>query len=585
MFNTTFFEYLNETYRFAADYFLYSEQRYKASLMLAGGFLCIIGMVALITSFSWWWVIFWAALEAHNLAVLGSSLLLFAGLTIGYVVLKATFNYLTECIKLNWRQWLTQKTCKDYLENETNFLELSRFSEDLANPSQRIQEDINYFVELTIDLSNNLLKSTFMLAAFVTSLWILSGTLSLSLLGIHLFIPGYLVWIALFVAITATIIKQKLGASVQQLNDNDATNEALFRSELERIPQDAESISLERGQKYFKNALSHKYQDIYDNAYKKIQVKTKLRIFDTIFEQITEVIPYLAAAPLYFTNTIVLGQLMQIGYSFAEVNQSFSWFMDSYDELAWHQTNTKRLQELQKILKQENLCNAPKDIQRNMTPSTTAIMIENLSIVNPHNSTPIIQNLTITIEEKNHTFISGPSGMGKSTLFKAIAGTWKYGTGNINMPDESQICFLAQKATFPKSSLRQVLAYPKPLDSYTDEQFNDVLDKINLSDLKAKLDTTCEWGKILSGGQQQKIAFGRALLSKPKWLFLDESTAALDDASERNMYSLIQNELKDTTFVSIAHRQSVEKYHTQTLLFKATEEGRLSLSSSPSPAI
>lgn len=581
MFNTYFFQYLKETYRFAADYFLRSEHRYQASLMLAGSFLCIIGMVALITSFSWWWVIFWGAFEAHNLALLSSSIILFAGLSLGYVILKATLKYLTECIKLNWRKWLTQKICEDYLENETNFLELSRFSENLANPSQRIQEDINYFVDLTIRLSTNLFKSTLMLIAFVTSLWILSGTLSLTLLGIHLFIPGYLVWIALFVAITATLIKQKTGSSVQQLNDNDATNEALFRSELERIPQDSESIALEHGQKYFKKSLKQKYQAIYNNSYQKIQVKTKLSVFDTIFDQFTLVLPYLAAAPLYFTNTIVLGQLMQIGYSFAEVNQSFSWFMDSYDELAWHQTNTKRLKELQQALNQEKLCLAPKNIERNMTPSSTAIMIQNLSIINPHNSMPIIQNLNISIEEKNHTFISGPSGMGKSTLFKAIAGSWKYGTGQIMMPDESHICFLAQKSTFPKSSLRQVLAYPKPSESYTDEQFYDVLDKINLSDLKEKLDITCEWSKILSGGQQQKIAVGRVLLSKPKWLFLDESTSALDAASEHHMYSLIQNELKDTTFVSIAHRPSVEKYHQQTLFFKKTEDGHLKLSSLP----
>lgn len=581
MFKSPFYQYLKETYRFASDYFLRSEERWKALLMLTGTIFCIIGIVVLTAYFSWWWVIFWGAFQAHNLVALYTSLKIFAVMTIAYVALQASFNYLSACLKLNWRRWLTQKICNEYLENSIDFLELSRLSPELANPSQRIQEDIDYFVDLSIDLSSNFFKSSLMQVAFIISLWILSQTLPLTVLGVQIFIPGYLVWIALIVAISATLIKQKIGASVKQLNDDQATNEARFRSELERIPQDAESIAVEHGQNYFKQSLNQKYQAIYNNTYEKIKIRAQLSVFDTFFQQLTSVLPYLAAAPLYFTNAIALGQLMQIGYSYAEVNDAFSWFMNCYDEMAWHQTNTKRLQELQKTLNLMQLSSTSLSIHRNHGVSSHAIIIEDLSLKNPQGDKTIISDFNINIYQKQHTFFSGPSGMGKSTLFKAIAGTWKYGKGEINLPPEDQISFLAQKSTFPRATLREILAYPKSVNRYTESQYEQVLNQVSMSHLISKLNEEHEWGKLLSGGQQQKIAFARVLLLKPQWLFLDESTSNMDHDSEAQMYSLIKKELPDTTFISISHKSSVEKFHTKTLFFQATEDGHLSLSSSP----
>lgn len=584
MLNSSFTKYLKVAYRFASDYFLESEERWKASLLLAASLICIILIVALTVYFSWWWVAFWGAFQAHNLAGLITSLKIFALISIAYIALETSLSYLTECIKLNWRKFLTQKVSHQYLD-KTNYLELSRFSEELANPAQRIQEDIQYFVELSIDLSTHLFKSTLMQAAFIYSLWVLSGTLSVQILGLNIFIPGYLVWVALIVAISATLIKYKIGQSLKKINDAEANNESLFRSELERIPPDAENIAIEQGHRYFENALHQRFQAVYDTNYEKILVKTKLTFFDTLFLQFCEVLPYVAAAPLYFTNVIALGQLMQIGFSFSEVNQSFSWFMDRFDELAWYETNTRRLDELQIALNQDKLSQAPQNIQRTFHASSTSIILEQLSILKPIENQPIISNLSVEFKSQNHTLISGPSGMGKSTLFKAIAGSWKYGSGEIQIPDQSQIYFLAQKSTFPKATLRHILAYPKPADNYSHEQYQQVLEKINMGDLIHQLDNECEWKRILSGGQQQKISFARVLLAQPKWLFLDESTSALDEESENQMYSLIQSELPETTFISIAHRESVKKFHQRTLFFKQTHNGYLELSSSPTNII
>jgi putative ATP-binding cassette transporter len=298
--------------------------------------------------------------------------------------------------------------------------------------------------------------------------------------------------------------------------------------------------------------------------------------------QIAGILPNIVAAPLYFTGLIQLGQLMQIGLSFGQVSSSLSWFVEAYEGISNYKTSIDRITELQHAFGKEGLTANPKSIIRKEKNKDT-LKIKQLSIMKPQAASTqyIMRNLNLKLAPGEHLLIKGPSGLGKSTLFKVISGTWQYGEGAITVPSGKQMYFLPQKPTLPNDTLMAVLAYPEPVETYTQEQYSSVLKAVgNMDEFIARLQEKCAWAKELSGGQQQRISFARALLKKPDWLFLDEATASLDEESEQHIYSLIK-ELKDTTMVSIAHRQTVEKYHSRIVYFSVNNEKEIELKEQP----
>lgn len=571
--NKSLWDYLKQAFLMAKEYFIDSEENYKASFYLVLAIICVATLVGLSAALSWWWVLFWAAFEAKSIALFLTSLEIFAGISMAYVAVRATYRYLVGLIKLNWRNWFTKKLYHEYIDKNHSFLEIARVSDKLPNPSQRIHQDIDYFVDLSVDLSLDFLKSILMLTTFISTLWIIGGSLPLTIMGAHLIIPGYLVWIAITLAIIATYIKHKIGEPMHKLNNQEADVEAAFRSELETIGPAAENIALEKGQTYFKRTLGEKFKAITDNSYEKLKVYTTLAAFDSLYNQLSWIIPYIAAAPIYFIGSIGLGALMQIGYSFQEVNSSFSWFMNSFSKLAWYKTNIDRIMDLRTMIQTPPRTVAIKEIQVNPIENSHQIIVENLSLHNPRTGKPIAENLKFAFTEKENVILLGPSGLGKSSIFKVIGGIWPYGRGNISIPNES-IYFLSQKPTLPlKTSLKALMSYPNPVNFYSDPQYEELLRQLEMGKFIPQLEEVRNWVTILSGGQQQKIAFARAFLLKPKWLFLDESTASLDPLSEIRIYEiLLKTLLPDTTYISIAHRESVIPFHHKAIKLSQDEK-------------
>ncbi len=572
-------DYLKQAYLMAKEYFIDSEENYKASFYLVLAIICVATLVGLSAAFSWWWVLFWAAFEAKSIALFLTSLEIFAGISVAYVAVRAAYRYLVGLIKLNWRNWFTKKLYDEYIDKNHSFLEIARASDQLANPAQRIHQDIDYFVDLSVDLSLDFLKSILMLTTFISTLWIIGGSLPLTIMGAHLIIPGYLVWIAITLAIIATYIKHKIGEPMHKLNNQEADVEAAFRSELETIGPAAENIALEKGQTYFKRTLGEKFKAITDNSYEKLKVYTSLAAFDGLYNQFSWIIPYIAAAPIYFIGNIGLGALMQIGFSFQEVNSSFSWFMNSFGQLAWYKTNIDRIMDLRAMIESPPQTSTVKEIQVKSVENSHQIVVQALSLHNPQTGKPIAENLTFTFTEKENVILLGPSGLGKSSIFKVIGGIWQYGRGEISIPEES-IHFLSQKPTLPlKTSLKALMSYPKPVDAYTPEQYTTILKELgNMEEFLPRLDEVDNWSPKLSGGQQQKIAFARAFLIRPKWLFLDESTASLDPSSELLIYETLLNKLlPDTTYISIAHRESVIPFHQKAIKLSLDENEQVHL--------
>lgn len=568
-----------KTFGLVKDYFVNSDEKYKAWLLLIGSILAIVGLVALITLLSWWTAGFWAVLTAKAWVPFLVSMGQFTVLLGSLVGLSAVKDYLLGKLAINWRNWLTNKLIDELFHSKNNYLELKRFSKEIDNIAQRIQEDVKSFVELTLNLGTSLLQSVLGLAAFAGSLWIVGGPLAFTLLGLNIVIPGYLFWVALITAIAATGITHLIGKSLPETNKQAEQAEAELRQSVAELNEDAENIAEEHAEDYYKKAIKDKIKDINNTAEKKLKTETKLTGFQKFYSELANILPIVLAAAPYFAGLIEIGQLMQIGIAFTQVNQSLSWLVDAYESLSSYKTSIQRITGLQQALEEDGISSASAKKIVRKEQNKDSINIEHLSITQPQTSSTanIFRNLNLNLKAGEHILIKGPSGLGKSTIFKAISGTWKYGEGKISLPAGKNLYFLPQKPTLPHDSLMAVLAYPEPVTAYTEEQYKAALKKVGgMEQFMDKLQEKRPWAKELSGGQQQRISFARALLKKPAWLFLDEATASLDEESEEHVYNAIK-ELKETTIVSIAHRRTVEKHHARIVLFNATPEKEIQL--------
>lgn len=568
-----------KSFNLAKDFFVNSDNRLISWLILIGSILCVLSLVVLMAVFSWWFAGFWTALMAKSLAPFLYSMGQFAVISTSFILVSILKNYLTTKLSISWRTWLTNKIIDKLFENSDKYLDLKRFSSKLDNVSQRIQQDIERYVNLSLTLSMDLLKSTASLVVFITTLWILSGILTVTVLGLNIIIPGFLVWTALAVALIATITTYYIGKPLSSINQESEQAEADFREELSQFNHEAENIAEEHAEHYYRTTLSKKITEINNASNKKLDAETKLISFQSFYSQLAMILPDLLAAPLYFAGVIELGQLMQVAVAFGQVSDSLSWFVNSYGSLADYKTSAMRIIELTEALENDgfsfntNAKNIVKKI-RDENSSKEWIRIKNVTIRQPSqdNTAPIIHGINLKLNPKEHVLIKGASGIGKSTLFKAISGTWNYGEGKISLPWGKTFYFLPQRPTLPHDTLKEVLAYPEPSDTYNDAQYIDALTKVGFAnEFIDLLEEKRSWSHELSGGQQQRLAFARVILKKPDWLFLDEATSALDEESEEHIYNVAKG-IEGATIVSIAHRSTVEKHHDRILFFKSHQD-------------
>ena len=567
-------------YKYINEYLKDPKEGYKGIFLMLGVLIATVGIVALTGLFGSWSTVFWDALVASDMALYTTSIQNFVMLTAGFIGISVLKDYLVGVLEINWRNWLTTKLLNKYTaDEENNYLDLVRHPKEIENPAQRIQADVKGYVKQSLLLGSNLFQAALTICLFIGQLWVIGGALTIS----SITIPGYLVWVALLYSAAVTLITNLLGSPLAKLNNNQKNLEAEFRSNLELISNDAPSIEQEHGRKYYQESLKSNVDAIKENSYKILGVKINLTAFNSFYQQISGLIPYMLAAPLLFSGIINVGQLMEIGFAFAQIQLSLSWFSDSYESLAHYKTNAKRIAELENCMSKGGLTTSARDI-RLRESNTDELSVHNLDVAYPANSKFIMRNLNLSFNRGENTLIKGRSGLGKSTLFSVMSGSWKYGRGEVSVADFKSMCFLPQRPSLPNDTLKAVLAYPDPVNTYTDDQYEAALRDVgDLDSFIELLDTKAAWSKRLSPGQQQRISFARALLKKPDWLFLDEATASLDPENEERMYSLVRDKLTTTTFVSIAHRPSVSIFHNRVITLDVDEDRNVRVNEGSDP--
>ncbi|MHA7845551.1 ABC transporter ATP-binding protein/permease [Serratia sp. D1N4] len=559
--------------------FWVSEEKWRAWAMLIAIVALSLGLVYISVLINQWNQVFYDALQNKNYPVFKEQLWRFTYLALTFIVLAVYKIYLTQGLQMRWRRWMTEKFMGKWLAHRAYYH--TEQQQIIDNPDQRISDDLNVLTQYTLSLSLGLLSSLVTLGSFVSILWHISGPMTFMIAQHSITLPGYMVWFALLYAVLGSLVIWWVGKPLVMLGFNQERYEANFRFGLIRIRENNDAIALYHGEPREKQQLSNRFEAIRSNWWSIMRITRRLNIATNFYSQFAIIFPLLVAAPRYFSGAIQMGGLMQIASAFGQVQGALSWFIDAFSNLATWKACVNRLAGFNAAI--DEVHNQPRGIQL-QPESAQPLVLRALSMDLPDGQ-PLLSAATIALKRGERVLIVGPSGCGKSTLLRAIAGIWPYGAGEIGLDKSLSTLFLPQRSYIPIGTLREALSYPHQDKDYSDEQLLKVLENCRLKHLQRWLDTSANWSHRLSPGEQQRLAFARAILTRPDILFLDEATSALDDETEQLMYCLLVDELPNVTLVSVAHRNSVAKYHQTCWRFSRNEKGLAHMVLSPLPTV
>ena len=540
---------LATVWRIAAPYFR-SEDKLAGRALLVGVISIELALVALDVLLNQWNNRFYNALQEKNWDVFVREISFFCFLATSNVVLSIYQLYLNQWLQIRWRRWMTSRYLGEWLQGDA-----------ADNPDQRITDDVKLFVERTLDIGVGLLSSVVTLVSFVIILWGLSAAAPLHVFGSEFAIPGYLVWGALIYAIFGTALTQWIGSPLVSLDFQQQRFEADFRFNLVRVRENSEQIALLRGESAERERLSERFSRVVANWYAIMSRTKRLTAFTSSYSQAAVIFPYILVAPAYFADKIQLGGMMQTASAFSSVQGALSFFVSIYRTMAEWRAVVARLDGFEMaIASAATLATGASSIDVVSSTGSDKIDLERLLVRLP-NGTPLVCADSFSISGSERTLVTGPSGAGKSTLFRAIAGIWPFGTGSIAIPAKAKLMMLPQRPYFPLGSLQAAIVYPAEASAFDSDRVRDALISVGLPQLLPQLTEEAHWNRMLSLGEQQRLGLARALLHAPQYLFLDEATASLDEASEAALYRLLEEKLPATTIVSIGHRSTLEAFH------------------------
>ncbi len=552
-------------WRLAIPYFR-SEDRLAGRTLLAAVVLLELSVVAINVLINQWNARFYNALQDRNWDTFVSELLFFCVLAGAYIVLAVYQLYLNQWLQIRWRRFLTTRYLGGWLDGSTHYrMQLGGDAAD--NPDQRIAEDIKQFIDggsngvgiLPIGLG--LLNAVVTLGSFVVILWGLSAAAPLTLFGVM--IPGYLVLAAVIYAVAGTILTHLIGRPLTQLNFNQQRYEADFRFDLVRTRENSEQIALLRGETAERVRLMDRFSAVVANWLRIMKRTKQLTFLTASYSQASVVFPIVVVSPAYFAGKIQLGALTQTASAFNSVQGALSFFINVYRAFAEWRAVIARLSGFEQAVVAAQAANAAPTIIR--TPGTTAgLGLDGLEITLPNGQPQVAAN-GIVIAPKDRVLVNGPSGSGKSMLFRAIAGIWPFGKGKVALPDGTRGMTLPQRPYLPIGTLTAAVTYPSIAAEFDKARIADILTAVGLPKLAQRLDEEAHWSTMLSLGEQQRIGIARALLHAPDVLLLDEATASLDEPSEATLYKLLHERLPNATIVSIGHRSTLAAFHTRRL--------------------
>jgi putative ATP-binding cassette transporter len=485
---------------------------------------------------------------------------------------------LVSVFKIRWREWMTNRLSGRWLDNSTHYT--LQFGHAIDNPDQRIQEDVRKYTETTYTLTIQMIAQISSLVSFSVILWNLSANLPIP--GTETKLPGMLFWIALVYAGIGTILAHFIGRRLIRLNFEQEKYEADFRYLLARLREFNEPIALLRGEPTEKKRLGGRFRSVAKNYMEIIGVAKWLNAFTSFYGMANSVIPIVILAPFYFLDKITLGVMFQTASAFGRVDAALSFFIDRYSTIADYKAVVDRLTGFEQSIDSARQTQKATAIRpaRAISPD---LVIPELELALPDGRT-IARIRDLTFRKGQRTLLVGPSGSGKSTLFRAISGIWPFGSGTIDIPAGASVMLLPQRPYIPMGTLRGAVSYPAVEGAHDDAAIVAALEAVRLPALVTRLDEEANWSQVLSGGEQQRLAVARALLARPDWLLLDESTSALDEPLEDAIYAAIARLLPETSVISIGHRSSLIDNHDRRVEMRMGPDSLYSIEEARQPA-
>ena len=536
-----------------------SPEKTRAFVMLAAIIGLNLGEVYINVQLNKWNNGFYDSLQHVDKKAFFAALVTFSWLAFSYIIVVVYKTYINQMLRIRWRRWMTASFLDRWLDKQNHYrMQLAGNRSD--NPDQRISEDVEEFINLTLGLSLGLLSSVVTLFSFLTILWNLSGAMTIPLGSFgSVNIPGYMVWFALLYAVAGTWITHKLGRPLVRLNYDQQKFEADFRFALVRFRENGEKIALYKGEAREKENFLSFFTHVFNNYWEIMKRQKTLTWFTSGYYQIATIFPFLVAAPRFFARQIELGGLMQTSSAFGQVQGSFSYIIESYTSVAVWKAAVDRLEGFTANMNEATIQAEDPGAFRPAPGNFTGFNVKNMTVQLPDGKL-LLENANLTINKGDTLLITGPSGSGKSTLLRLIAGIWPFARGTLEIPTNATTLFLPQMPYLPLGTLRHALCYPFP-STESDDTLREILILCHLEHLTNKLDHVKNWAQILSPGEQQRIAFARAMLIKPDFVFLDEATSALDVPLEAYLYQTLKERLPNTTLVSIGHRTALKLWH------------------------
>lgn len=535
--------------------YLTPRRSWKPTLTLA--FILFLAMfsVRMNVLFSLWYNGFYSALQELNQTAFWFFLGVFGVLGTVHVLRALLTAYVSQVFDIGWRTWLNDRLTKDWLEGDAYYRD-HFLKEPVDNPDQRIQLDIATFVTSSRTLSIGTADAVVSLVTFTGMLWGLSG--ALAVMGIE--VPRAMVFLVYVYVLIATAIAFKLGRPLIGLNFMAERLNANFRYALMRLRENAENIAFYQGERVERTTLMNRFEAVIANVWALLFRGLKFDGFNLAINQLAVVFPFILQAPRFFSGAIKLGDVMQTSQAFGQVQDALSFFRMSYDGFAQYRAALDRLTGFMDANAQAR---ALPSIQ--LKPHDDALVIENVVVTRPDGQA-LARGIDLTLKPGQTMLIKGASGSGKTTLLRTLAGLWPHAQGAVSRPMETSALFLSQRPYLPLGNLRSALSYPSLV--LDDAAIHTALVKVQLGHLQDRLDMPADWSNILSLGEQQRLAFARVLLNRPRIAFLDEATSAMDEGLEHAMYELLRHELPHCMLVSVGHRSTLDGFHSHKLVLQ-----------------
>lgn len=491
------------------------------------------------------------------------------------VVFVSTYRiYVRNILQMRWRTQLTDYFLGQWMGPHA-YAHRELHHNDTDNPDQRISEDIQNYVASALGLSLSFLSAIATLISFAGMLWALSGHWPLRIGQYEFWIPGLMMWVAIGYALISTWLTHRVGRSLVSINFDRLRFEADFRYGLVRFRDHVEPVALSRGEMVEHQGALGRFHNVITNWWQLIIAQRNLTLLTSGVGQANGIVPLLVAAPAFFAGRMTLGSLTQTQIAYGQVSGSLSWFVDAYQEIAAWRANIERLATFAEKLDESKAVMAKAGIRVEQS-ANNVLNLDHLGLTDPAGQVLAV-DLNGSVQGGEHVALLGPAGLVKTTLFRAIAAIWPFGSGRIELPGRARILFLPHQAYLPIGSLRMAVSYPAAADAFTDDAIADALKVVDLGHLASRLDESEPWDQQLSVDEQQRLTFARAFLHQPDWLIMDDATGALDEAMEQRVYKAIAQRLPATAVLSITNRPTVAAFHQRHWSFAASADGAAAL--------